>query len=237
MSSDKEGADHKGSLMPSLGKLVAKVSGGGLAAEPSASADRGSVALAGDNYGAIVNVNVGTLTLAQERQVARELPSYLSGVVARFSEDLSGYGEDPRRTLPPEIEDKLTYNNFPPRHPIVSDYVRFAGVLESTYRGIEQRNDDARRMVRRKARLAYELALIGLCSEAGVDHAVAHDFARSNAVRLVQAVIDSLMTDLRTSDLAGPVMQETAHLAVSLIVADAVIECEVLERPANAAAA
>jgi hypothetical protein len=38
------------------------------------------------------------------------------------------------------------------------------------------------------------------------------------------------MEDYKSSKSAN-VERETAHLAISLIVADAVIECEVLERP------
>ena len=68
-----------------------------------------------------------------------------------------------------------------------------------------------------------------------VKNAQAHDFARSHAVPLVMAVVASLLADFSAGS-AAHVMQETAHLAVCLIVADAVIECEVLERPADVVA-
>ena len=55
-------------------------------------------------------------------------------------------------------------------------------------------------------------------------------FARAHAAMLVDAVTEQLLQDYASSK-AIKVEQETAHLAVSLIVADAVIECEVLERP------
>lgn len=201
--------------------------------EASVSASTGSVAVAGDNVGAILNVNARNVII--ERQIARELPSYLSKVVARFSEDLSEYNSGPNRSLPPEVSVKLTYNDFPPAHYIITDYSKYSNVLEATYRGVEQRNDDARRLVRRRAAVAYTDQLNKLCTAHSVKRAQAHDFARSHAVPLVTAVVDALLVDSSAGSTAH-VMQETAHLAVCLIVADAVIECEVLERPVDAAA-
>lgn len=202
--------------------------------QASVVASTGSVAVAGDNLGSILNVNVQSVTIV-ERQIAQELPSYLSKVVARFSEDLSEYNSGPKRTLPPEVSVKLAYNDFPPMHHIITDYSKYSNVLEATYRGVEQRNDDARRLVRRRAAVAYTEQLHKLCTAHSVNHAQAHEFARSHAVPLVMAVVTSLLADFSAGSAAF-VMQETAHLAVCLIVADAVIECEVLERPVDAAA-
>lgn len=202
--------------------------------EASAVASAGSVAVAGDNLGSIVNVNAQSLTIV-ERQIARELPSYLSRVVAQFSEDLSEYDSGPKRSLPPEVSVKLAYNDFPPRHHIITDYSGYSNVLEATYRGVEQRNDDARRLVRRRAAVAYTEQLHKLCTDHCVNHLQAHEFARSHAVPLVRAVVDVLLAEF-TAGSAVNVMQETAHLAICLIVADAVIECDVLERPDNAVA-
>lgn len=202
--------------------------------EISAVASTGSVAVGGDNVGSIVNVNANSVTFVQQ-QVARELPSYLSKVVARFSDDMSEYNSGPKRSLPPEVDAKLAYNDFPRTHHIVTDYAKYLNVLEATYRGVEQRNDDARRLVRRRAAVAYAQQLHKLCTASGVKHAQAKDFARSHAVPLVMAVVAALLADF-TDAGAAHVMQETAHLAVCLIVADAVVECEVLERPVDAIA-
>ena len=237
MTEDKNKPTSKGGLvlsamLPALTNLTKSVPP---LLEASAVASTGSVAVAGDNFGSIINVNAEIVTIV-ERQVARELPSYLSKVVARFSEDLSEYNHGPKRSLPPEVDVKLAYNDFPPTHLIISDYSKYLSVLEATYRGVEQRNDDARRLVRRRAAVAYTQQLHELCTAHGVKHAQAHDFARSHAVPLVMAVVAALLADF-SGGSAGHVMQETAHLAICLIVADAVIECEVLERPADAFAA
>jgi hypothetical protein len=202
--------------------------------ETSVVARTGSVAITGDNLGSIFNVNAHSVTIV-ERQIARELPSYLSKVVAQFSDDLSEYNSGPKRALPPEVSVKLAYNDFPPAHHIITDYSKYSNVLEATYRGVEQRNDDARRLVRRRAAVVYTEQLHKLCAAHSVKHAQAHHFARNHAVPLVMAVVAALLIDLSVSS-AAHVMQETAHLAVCLIVADAVIECEVLERPIDAAA-
>lgn len=235
MTEDKNKPKPKGSLVLSaLLPAVTNLTKSALPkVEASAVASTGSVAVTGDNLGSIINVNAQTVIV--ERQIARELPSYLSKVVVRFSEDLSEYNSGPKRSLPPEVDVKLAYNDFPPAHHIIVDYSKYLNVLEATYRGVEQRNDDARRLVRRRAAVAYAEQLHKLCTTHSVKHAQAHDFARSNAVTLVMAVVAALMADFSAGG-AARVMQETAHLAVCLIVADAVIECEVLERPAYAVA-
>lgn len=201
--------------------------------EASLAATAGSVAVAGDNNGSIFNVNAKNVTIVEHR-INRELPSYLSSVVTRFSEDLSEYNSGPIRPLPPEINVKLSYNDFPPKHHIITDYLKYSSLLEATYRGVEQRNDDARRLVRRRAGVAYREQLQKMCATHSILHAQAHQFARRQAVSLVKEVVESLLADYSAGNTAY-VMQETAHLAVSLIVADAVIECEVLERPGDAA--
>jgi hypothetical protein len=190
--------------------------------------------VSGDNHGSIVNVNAQNVTIL-EQKIARELPSYLSKVVARFSEDLSQYDSGPKRSLPPEVSVKLDYNDFPSSHPIITDYSKYSSLLEAIYRGVEQRNDDARRLVRRRASVAYAAQLDKLCLANSVNHAQAHDLARNHAVSLVMEVVSALVEDFAAGGAAN-VMQETAHLAVCLIVADAVIECDVLERPVDAAA-
>lgn len=197
-------------------------------------ANMGGVAIGGSNTGSIFCLNAQQVTIV-ERQIARELPSYLSKVVAQFSEDMSEYNSGPMRSLPPEVDVKLAYNDFPSAHHIITDYSRYLNVLEATYRGVEQRNDDARRLVRRRAAVEYAEQLHNLCAAHSVKHAQAHDFARNHAVPLVMAVVAALLADFSDGS-AAHVMQETAHLAVCLIVADAVIECEVLERPADAVA-
>lgn len=248
MTEDKDKPKPKGALVSLPGRALAALptaienlsmfppsQRGSL--DTSVQASAGSVAIAGDNTGSIVNVNLTAtnLTIAAERQIARELPSYLSKVVARFSEDMSEYDSGPKRSLPPEVDVKLAYNDFPPSHHVIADYSKYLNVLEATYRGVEQRNDDARRLVRRRAAVAYAKQLHDLCTTNGIKYAQAHDFARGHAVSLVMAVVTALLTDFAAENVSY-VMQETAHLAVCLIVADAVIECEVLERPTDAVA-
>jgi hypothetical protein len=58
-------------------------------------------------------------------------------------------------------------------------------------------------------------------------------YVKANAATLVDLVVQRLLGDYKFSE-GAKVQLETAHLAISLIVADAVIECEVLERPPDA---
>jgi hypothetical protein len=217
------------------GRMLVKLSGAD-APLTSVKADGGSVAIGRDNSGVIITGGA-QFNLIVEQQVRRELPSYLSNVVMALSDDLMGYGAEAKRELLPEVVDKLKYNDFPARHRIITDYTTHLNLLDATYRGVEQRNGDARRMVRRRAAKVYQEALLELCESQGVHHSQVHELARKHAVLLVRTVIATLMNESEATSLAARVMEETADLAISLIVADAVVECEVLERPDDATAA
>jgi hypothetical protein len=108
--------------------------------------------------------------------------------------------------------------------------------LEKAYLGVEQQNADARYLVRRKARIVYAEYVQATWAEESTPNAGKIEFVRKNAVAIVGAVVKSLLEDYKASKEIK-VEQETAHLAISLIVADAVIECEVLERPLDASPA
>lgn len=197
---------------------------------PKVSSKDGSAAIGGDNNAPVVNVaaSEGSVVNVQvERQIARELPSFLGAVIVLFSQQsLSEYGLGEQRTLPAEVIEKVKYNNLPEDHQVFTDYRRHCLVLERAYHGVEQQNADARYLVRRKAKIAYQFQLASVPVEKKAT------FARNNAAMLVEAVIDDLLQDF-ASTRGISVAQEIAHLAISLVVADAIVECEVLERPQN----
>lgn len=204
---------------------------------PKISATDGSAAIGRDNNAPVVNVNAGdgsTVTVQIEQRIARELPSFLGAVIVLFSQQsLSQYAVGDRRELPPEILVKVNYNNLPLDHRVLTDYRRHGLILERSYHGVEQQNSDARYLVRRKAGLAYQAQLAAACKSTSVLDAQKATFARNNAAVLIDAVINQLLHDYASSKTIL-VEEEIAHLAVSLIVADAVVECEVLERPQDA---
>ena len=176
-------------------------------------------------------------TFVSRTRFARKLPSHLGAVIALFAKQgLASTASFQRRELPPEVMDKIKYNNLPNNHRIFSDWARHSVVLERTYHGIEQQNPDARYLVRRKAGAIYEEERLAACSAVSVQLDQHGEYARKNSTALVKAVTDRLLVDYRCSK-SGLVEEEIAHLAVSLVVADAVVECEVLEKPDHATAA
>lgn len=203
---------------------------------PKVSADGGSVSVGGSNTAPIVNAGAGSQVIFNAAELGSSLPSFLGKVIAFFSQQsLSEYGQGPRRDLPPEVTTKVEYNNLPPNHRVLIDYRRHAHILEKSYHGSEQRNDDARYLVRRRAAVAYNAELNAAIKESGQEMS-ASEFARQNAAMLVEAVIARLLKEYTASEKLA-VESEIAHLAVCVVVADAVIECEVLERPPHAATA
>jgi hypothetical protein len=207
---------------------------------PKTSSADGSTAVGGDVNAPIVNVNTGADSLVNvtvDQHIARELPSFLGAVIVTFSkQSLSEYGLGARRSLPVEVIEKIKYNDLSPEHRALVDYRRHSLVLEKAYLGVEQQNADARYLVRRKAAIEYESQLQVACKQESISAAKRINYVKANANGIVENVINSLLEDYRASR-DPKVEQEMAHLAISLIVADAVIECEVLERPADVAPA
>jgi hypothetical protein len=202
------------------------------------SASDGAVAVGGDNSGSIVSVNAGdgtTVALNFSSTLVQKLPSHLGAVVALFAQQGGlAKAEGMGRVLPPEVSEKLQYNKISERHPTIRDWVRHSLVLERIYQGVEQQNPDARYLVRLRAGAIYEEELLKLAKESEIKNELLGIFATENAIKLLGAVTGRMFDDYRafSSEL---VELEVALLAVSLIVADAVVECHVLERPENVA--
>jgi hypothetical protein len=206
---------------------------------PKASAKDGSTSVGGDNLGNITNINMGSGSLVSIRndlEVQRGLPSHLGALIALFA-DRGGFSAEAaqRRPLPPEMADKLSYNNLPDRHPIILSWVRHSLALERSYLGVEQQNPDARYLVKQRAGMVYGEELLKAAGSHGINLKGLTDYARENAASLVTAVTDRLFDEYCASR-TEPVEVEVARLAVSLVVADAVLECEILEKPGHAAA-
>ena len=199
-------------------------------------ASEGSVAVGGDNQGQIFNAlasDGGTITFNIQQQQSSALTSLLGKVIVYFSRKaLSEYAQGPRREMPPEVNAKLQYNTFDAESRIMRDYRNYGNLIDRSYLGVEQENPDAHRLVKRVAGLAYDLELESACASAEVAASGRSEFARKHSHNLVSAVITRLLQDYKSSG-DDKVDQEYAHLAVCLVVADAIIECEVLERPLN----
>jgi hypothetical protein len=205
--------------------------------EGGVSAEIGSIAIGGNASGPVVNVHAPkalNVAVTVEQKIDQQLPSFLGKLIVFLSrQSLSQYGKGPRRILPAEVSDKIKYNCFPPNHGLIRDFLRYSHLLETSYHGVEQYNDDARFLVRRRARDAYEAELL-LASSLDVTPSIVRiEYVKANATTIVAKVITRLLQDYKSS-LEVKVEQEIADLAVSLIVADAIVECEVLERPEDA---
>jgi hypothetical protein len=204
---------------------------------PKTSAKDKSLAVGGNVNAPVVNASAdhgSFLIVNVEQETARELPSHLGSVIAQFAQQsLAEYGRGARRELPAEVKDKVIYNDLPETHRALADYCRHSLVLERAYQGAEQQNADARYLVRRWAGTAYESQLSAACKQDSIPAPQRLAYVKANAASLVDSVVERLLGDYKSSKCTK-VEQETAHLAISLIVADAVIECEVLERPPDA---
>ena len=199
----------------------------------------GGIGVGGDNSGTLINVNAGAgaqINLQLDQREVRELPSYLNKIILKFSqEQLSQYGTGAQREFPPEVKVKLQYNNIEIENPLIRHYSRFVFALENAYLTSEKSNLDARFLVIRKAGVVYGQELNAICSQSNIPLNEQSDYARMNGTLLLDRVITSLINDYASSSVDA-IEQEMVHLAISLIVTDAIVECEVLEKPRNAVA-
>lgn len=191
--------------------------------DPKVSAKNGSIAVGGDVSGTLLNFNAETINV--DIQQKSELSSFLGQVIVSFSQQsISEYGTGGRRPVPPEVKVKIKHNNLAPNHRLLMDWTWHELLLEQVYLGVEQENPEARYLVKRKAAVVYESLLVDVPPEERID------YVRSNASALVYNVVDLLLENYKNSGNIK-VAEEIAHLAISVIVADAIVECEVLERP------
>lgn len=203
-------------------------------------AGEGAVAIRGDNSGSVLSVKASgnsNVNLQVQQQIVKCLPSYLSDVILFFSEEsLASYAQGAKRDIPPEVVEKLLYNNIDAGYRLIREYFIYISALEKVYIGIEQRNQDARYLVRRKAGIVYEKELKILCDKFNIQQKDQVKFAIVNSSDLLDKVINRLLFEYSEAS-TNPVKEEMAHLAISLVVADAIVECEVLQRPHYAATA
>ena len=208
--------------------------------EPEVSAKDKSIAIGGNAAGPVVNLVVEKgliLNLTKEQRIEQQLPSFLGKLILVFSQQsLSEYGKGARRKLSLEVSDKLKHNDFPPHHRVIRDFLRYAHVLETSYLGVEQRNSDARFLVRRKAGIAYETEIQMGMDAASQPDGSKLDYVRAHASVIIANVIGRLFEDYKSS-CEIKVEKEIVDLAISLVVADAIVECEVLEKPSDVATA
>jgi len=197
----------------------------------------GSTAVGGDVTGTIVNVNSGNASqiAINFSGASRELGSYLGQVIVFFAEQsLSKYGRRDSLQLTPEVELKAQHNALSLDHQIFVDYRRHLLELERAYAGVEQQNADVRYLVRRKARLAY-LRLVQQMPSNHRDGDKRLKYVKENVCDILDKVVEQLIAAY-TASTDRKVHEEPASLAVSLIVADAIVNCDVLEKPGSNAA-
>ncbi len=208
---------------------------------PKTSATGGSIAIGGSNEGMLVNVaaaeNAQVAVTIDTAALMRRLPSHLAAIISQFAKQSAALMTDAStQELKPSIQAKLNFNNLPESYRLIRDWTRYSSILHSSYRGVEQINQAARLLVKRRAGVVYDEELNRISTEKGIAKQEHSAFARQHGALLVTAVINRLMQDYSCS-IDADVETEAAHLAISLIVADAVIECEVLERPNHAVTA
>jgi hypothetical protein len=150
---------------------------------PKVSVENGSTSVGGDVNAPLINIKADDSSIVNvtiEHQIVRELPSFLGAVIVVFShQSLSEYGRSPRRELSAEVLVKLKHNNLPEGHRLIKDYNRHVLVLDQAYLGVEQKNADARYLVRRKAGIVYQSEIRQTCDGAGATTQVS-DYVRAN---------------------------------------------------------
>lgn len=202
------------------------------------SADGGSTAVGGDNLGTIINVGPGAIVnLNNSVATERGLGTCLGTVISVIAQQrLSDYGHAYQHDVTNEVLEKLNFNYITISDHLVQIYRKYYFLLDRAYKGVEQSNNDARVLVRLRAGSIYSSELTKACTEAEIPSNKRVEHSRNNSHALIDAVKQQLVQDVMNSQ-AATVDIAWIDLAVSLLVADAVAECAVLEKAPNVATA
>jgi hypothetical protein len=202
------------------------------------SAETGSVAIGGDNNGQIFNLESGAnLHIHSSVETERSLGSYLGTVISVIAQQrLSEYGHKYNRKVTVEVQDKLDFNQITLDDRLIQNYRKYYFLLDRAYKGVEQSNNDVRVLVRIRAGSIYNTELTSACKAENILPSKRVEYSRNNAHILIEAVKTQMIEDIKASQ-AMAIDPTWIDLAISLLVADAVAECDVLERAPNAIAA
>lgn len=193
-----------------------------------------SVKVDGSNNGFINTGSIGSVTV-NNFNVANLAPlsSYLTDIITDLSTSVSSQALQPRnKEIPPNIVTKLSANDLARNMSLIENYRSFGYMLEAVYEGIESQNPNARFFVHQRMNREYCLIRDGLRSE--TDGAISlPQFVRKNSDSIVDRLGAKIMTDFQYAGRLGTKL-EVAIFAVGLLIADSIMDCKVLERPANA---
>lgn len=202
------------------------------------SAENNSIAVGGNNTGMLINVGPGgNLYLNAPPETGRKLGTLLGTIISVIAQQsLSEYGHSYQRTVPPEVQDKLDFNHITVEDRLIGIYRKYYFMLDRAYQGVEQTNNDARVLVRLRAGSIYSAELTKACAEKDIPCDERIEYSRTHAHALIESVKKQLVQDVFGPDSAS-VDPAQLDLAISLVVADAVAECDVLEKAQNVTAA
>ena len=196
-------------------------------------AEDNSVAVGGDNVGTIINAPGATFQLQFTIATERSLSTYLGKIINVIADQqLSVYGHAYQRNVTAEVQDKLDFNYITLSDHLIRTYTKYFFILDKAYKGVEQSNNDVRVLVRFSAGSIYSRVLTSACDEAGILANQRIEYSRNHAHPLIEAVKKQMIEDVKNSH-AAEIDPTWIDLAVSLLIADAVVECDVLEKNPN----
>lgn len=194
------------------------------------SADDSSIALGGDNSGIVLNAPNSTIVFNSPIAIERTLSTHLGTVISVIAEQqLSEYGSGIKREITSEVKDKLEFNYIDLDDQLFRKYTTYYHLLDKAYKGVEQSNADVRFLVLLSAGSIYSRVLTESCTLNNIAPQNRIQHSRDHAHQLIEAVKAQLIQDVHRSQ-ASDIDPAIVDLAVSLLVADAVAECEVLEK-------
>lgn len=190
-------------------------------------ADNGSVAVNGPNQGTIYNIQ-GLHLPAEKQQL---MSKYLGVMVAQISlHQLSEYECGPGEELGPEVADKLQHNYLSNNDPIVRLYSKYYRLLMKAYAGAEQVAADTRFLIKNRAGSIYSDELAKLCAERSIPGSARREFARDHAYLIIERVKQRMIDEhLPSNEVDRDIA--VVDMAASLLVADAIAVCAVLDKP------
>ena len=162
----------------------------------------------------------------------RTNPSMLGIIVNELSKVISPALESNEKSIPFDIEEKITHNDLSKYRYLIEDYSLYNIHLVNIYSSVEESYPDAKDKIYRYINREYRKIKGDLIKQEAEESKTTLDIIKEHCDLIVERVIKQLNLLLSNSgNLDDKLLEEDITASIELIVGDAFVECKLLENP------
>lgn len=157
-----------------------------------------------------------------EQNVLSKYPSVLNLVINSLGKHFINDPEPDEVWIAPSPEEKIKFNNIKEYQYIIESYRVYQGKLNKIYEEIEKQGSSKKDLVIKNIKKLY-------LKEKG-KYGGSLDKIRANADRIIES-IENQLWKLANEQIDEEVPREAIDMSISVILTDAFMRCDILERP------